>query len=99
MTEDMMWEQQNILSRLGTSQQAAKVRAKMQTTSLLSDMQAFKVSEAGVAEVCACVYMCVCVYRAHMCRKCTLCKVAWRVPLLFCLIMERCCEIVYGICT
>ena len=43
MTEDMMWEQQNILSRLGTSKQAARVRAKMQSTSLLSDMQAFKV--------------------------------------------------------
>ncbi len=43
MTEDMMWEQQNILSRLGTSEQAAKVRAKMQSTSLLCDMQAFKV--------------------------------------------------------
>ena len=43
MTEDMMWEQQNILSRLATSKQAARVRAKMQSTSLLSDMQAFKV--------------------------------------------------------
>ena len=44
MTEDMLWEQQDVLSRLGTSQEAAHVRAKMQSLSLLSDMQAFKVS-------------------------------------------------------
>lgn len=44
MTEDMMWEQQSVLAKLGTSGEAAKVRAKMQSTSLLSDMQAFKVS-------------------------------------------------------
>lgn len=43
MTEDMMWEQQTVLSKLGTSEEAAKVRAKMQSSSLLSDMQAFKV--------------------------------------------------------
>ena len=39
-----MWEQQSILAKLGTSEEAAKVRAKMQSSSLLSDMQAFKVS-------------------------------------------------------
>ncbi len=44
MTEDMFTEQANVLSRLGTSEEAAKVRAKMQSSSLLSDMQAFKVS-------------------------------------------------------
>ena len=38
-----MWEQQTVLAKLGTSEQAAKVRAKMQSTSLLSDMEAFKV--------------------------------------------------------
>ena len=38
-----MWEQQNVLAKLGTSEEAAKVRAKMQSSSLLSDMQAFKV--------------------------------------------------------
>ena len=43
MTEDMLTEQANILSRLGTSEEAAKVRAKMQSSSLISDMQAFKV--------------------------------------------------------
>ena len=45
MTEDMLWEQQDVLSRLGTSQEAAHVRAKMQSLSLLSDMQAFKVRQ------------------------------------------------------
>jgi len=68
MTEDMMWEQQSILSKLGTSQEAAKVRAKMQTTSLLSDMQAFKVGGVSCGGVCACVCgmcvvsVCVCGY-------------------------------------
>ncbi len=44
MTEDMMWEHQKVLSGLGTSEEAALIRAKMQSSSLLSDMQAFKVS-------------------------------------------------------
>ena len=44
MTEDMLWEQATVLAKLGTSEEAARVRAKMQSTSLLSDMQAFKVS-------------------------------------------------------
>ena len=39
----MLWEQQSVLSKLGTSEEAAQVRAKMQSMSLLSDMQAFKV--------------------------------------------------------
>ena len=43
LTEDMLWEQQSVLSKLGTSEEAAHVRAKMQSMSLLSDMQAFKV--------------------------------------------------------
>lgn len=43
MTEDMMAEQETILARLGTSEEAGRVRAKMQSGSLLSDMQAFKV--------------------------------------------------------
>ena len=46
MTEDMLTEQANVLSRLGTSEEAARVRAKMQSSSLLSDMQAFKVGVA-----------------------------------------------------
>lgn len=44
MTEDMLWEQAAVLAKLGTSEEAARVRAKMQSTSLLSDMQAFKVN-------------------------------------------------------
>ena len=40
----MLTEQQSILSKLGTSEEAGRVRAKMQSGSLLSDMQAFKVS-------------------------------------------------------
>ena len=44
MTEDMLWEQATVLAKLGTSEEAARVRAKMQSTSLLSDMQAFKAS-------------------------------------------------------
>lgn len=48
MTEDMMWEQQGVLARLGTSEEAAKVRAKMQSLSLVSDMQAFKVGHMTV---------------------------------------------------
>ena len=44
MTEDMLWEQATVLAKLGTSEEAARVRAKMQSSSLLSDMQAFKAS-------------------------------------------------------
>lgn len=43
MTEDMLAEQETILAKLGTSEEAGRVRAKMQSGSLLSDMQAFKV--------------------------------------------------------
>ena len=43
MTEDMLAEQENVLATLGTSEEAGRVRAKMQSGSLLSDMQAFKV--------------------------------------------------------
>ena len=42
MTEDMLWEQERVLARLGTSEEAARVRAKMQSSSLISDIQAFK---------------------------------------------------------
>ncbi|XP_019854969.1 PREDICTED: rab3 GTPase-activating protein catalytic subunit-like, partial [Amphimedon queenslandica] len=47
LTEDMLWEQQSVLSKLGTSEEAAQVRAKMQSMSLLSDMQAFKAANPG----------------------------------------------------
>jgi len=42
LTEDMLLEQQDILTRLGTSEEAARIRAQMQSASLLSDMEAFK---------------------------------------------------------
>ena len=44
LTEDMMAEQEQVLAQLGTSQEAARVRARLQAGSLLSDMQAFKAS-------------------------------------------------------
>lgn len=53
MTEDMMWEQQGVLAKLGTSEEAARVRAKMQSLSLVSDMQAFKVWSHGCRVLCA----------------------------------------------
>ena len=50
MTEDMLWEQATVLAKLGTSEEAARVRAKMQSTSLLSDMQAFKASTCTIIQ-------------------------------------------------
>ena len=43
LTEDMIIEQEKLMAKLGTSEEAAKIRAKLQSGSLLSDMQAFKV--------------------------------------------------------
>ena len=43
LTEDMLEEQAEILTQLGTSEEGARVRAQMQCASLLSDMEAFKV--------------------------------------------------------
>ena len=43
MTEDMLEEQAEILTQLGTSEEGARVRAQMQCASLLSDMESFKV--------------------------------------------------------
>lgn len=45
MTEDMLEEQAEILTQLGTSEEGARVRAQMQSASLLSDMEAFKVKD------------------------------------------------------
>ncbi|KAJ3211686.1 hypothetical protein HDU82_005196 [Entophlyctis luteolus] len=42
MTEDMIAEQENMFITLGTSKEAAAVRARMQTGQLKSDMEAFK---------------------------------------------------------
>ena len=54
MTEDMLLEQATVLAKLGTSEEAARVRAKMQSSSLLSDMQAFKASTVYMSR-----YMCI----------------------------------------
>ena len=48
LTEDMILEQEKLMAKLGTTEEAAKIRAKLQSGSLLSDMQAFKV----------CTYVC-----------------------------------------
>eukprot|EP01027_Heterolobosea_sp_BB2_P001646 GEZU01002465.1.p1 GENE.GEZU01002465.1~~GEZU01002465.1.p1 ORF type:complete len:269 (-),score=93.88 GEZU01002465.1:31-837(-) len=42
MTEDMIMQQQEVFSKLGTSEEATRIRARMQSASMLSDMQAFK---------------------------------------------------------
>ncbi|XP_057303709.1 rab3 GTPase-activating protein catalytic subunit-like isoform X2 [Hydractinia symbiolongicarpus] len=47
LTEDMLLEQEDILTQLGTSEEAAKVRAKMQSASLVSDMASFKAANPG----------------------------------------------------
>ncbi|XP_074627593.1 rab3 GTPase-activating protein catalytic subunit-like isoform X2 [Acropora palmata] len=47
MTEDMLEEQAEILTQLGTSVEGARVRAQMQSASLLSDMEAFKAANPG----------------------------------------------------
>jgi len=47
MTEDMLEEQAEILTQLGTSEEGARVRAQMQSASLLSDMEAFKAANPG----------------------------------------------------
>jgi len=47
MTEDMLEEQAEILTQLGTSAEGARVRAQMQCASLLSDMEAFKAANPG----------------------------------------------------
>lgn len=43
MTEDTLEQYGRMLTNLGTSDESAFARAKMQTPSLLSDMEAFKV--------------------------------------------------------
>eukprot|EP01133_Synstelium_polycarpum_P015010 gene15010-17751_t len=47
MTDDMVNEQLEELVKLGDSSEAAEIRLKMQTPSLLSDMQAFKHANKG----------------------------------------------------
>lgn len=47
MTEDMIREQEDILASLGSSAEAQQIRARMQSATLLSDMQAFKAANPG----------------------------------------------------
>ena len=47
MTEDLLEEQADVFSKLGDTTEGSKVRAKMQSASLLSDMQAFKAANPG----------------------------------------------------
>ncbi len=47
MTEDMVNEHLIVLSKLGTSSESASLRARMQSASLLSDMEAFKAANVG----------------------------------------------------
>lgn len=43
MTEDLLEEHAKVLVQLGTDQEGAQLRARMQSTCLTSDMEAFKV--------------------------------------------------------
>lgn len=43
MTEDMLEEQSEVLAKLGNSAEGSQLRARMQSASLLSDMESFKV--------------------------------------------------------
>jgi hypothetical protein len=46
MTEDMLQAHADVLTQLGTSEEGARIRAQMQSASLLSDMEAFKVKDS-----------------------------------------------------
>ncbi|KAG0212593.1 Rab3 GTPase-activating protein catalytic subunit [Mortierella sp. GBA30] len=47
MTEDMIQQQEELFETLGSSSDGAKMRAKMQSTQLISDMEAFKAANPG----------------------------------------------------
>eukprot|EP00111_Clytia_hemisphaerica_P009870 TCONS_00028921-protein len=47
LTEDMLLEQQDILTQLGTSEEGTRMRIQMQCASLLSDMESFKAANPG----------------------------------------------------
>ncbi|KAG0340173.1 Rab3 GTPase-activating protein catalytic subunit [Podila humilis] len=47
MTDDMIQQQEELFETLGSSSEAAKMRAKMQSTQLISDMEAFKAANPG----------------------------------------------------
>lgn len=47
MTEDTLEEQSEVLAKLGTSAEGSQLRARMQSASLLSDMESFKAANPG----------------------------------------------------
>ena len=47
MTEDMLAEQAEVMLQLGMDSEGTELRAKMQSTSLLSDMESFKAANPG----------------------------------------------------
>ncbi|KAM8858128.1 rab3 GTPase-activating protein catalytic subunit [Synchiropus picturatus] len=47
VTEDILEEQSEVLAKLGTSAEGAHLRARMQSASLLSDMESFKAANPG----------------------------------------------------
>nr|XP_006816405.1 PREDICTED: rab3 GTPase-activating protein catalytic subunit-like [Saccoglossus kowalevskii] len=47
MTEDQLEEHATVLAELGTSEEGAELRARMQSACLLSDMEAFKAANPG----------------------------------------------------
>lgn len=47
LTEDVVKQQQELLSRLGATEESALLRQKIQSTALVSDMQAFKAANPG----------------------------------------------------
>ncbi|XP_070847256.1 rab3 GTPase-activating protein catalytic subunit isoform X1 [Chaetodon trifascialis] len=47
MTEDLLEEQSEVLAKLGTSAEGTHLRARMQSASLLSDMESFKAANPG----------------------------------------------------
>ncbi|KAF9391661.1 Rab3 GTPase-activating protein catalytic subunit [Mortierella sp. AD011] len=47
MTEDMIQQQEELFETLGSSSDGAKMRARMQSTQLTSDMEAFKAANPG----------------------------------------------------
>ncbi|XP_061697814.1 rab3 GTPase-activating protein catalytic subunit isoform X1 [Syngnathoides biaculeatus] len=47
MTEDLLEEQSEIFTKLGTSAEGAQLRAQMQSACLLSDMESFKAANPG----------------------------------------------------
>uniref|UniRef100_H2YME2 Rab3 GTPase-activating protein catalytic subunit n=1 Tax=Ciona savignyi TaxID=51511 RepID=H2YME2_CIOSA len=47
LTEDQLEEQANVFSKLGDTKEGSKVRARMQSASLMSDMQSFKAANPG----------------------------------------------------